>query len=123
MKAESLRIGNQIRNIRGDVDDVCVQTMIFLTNYPGEHVRLSPVILDDQMLLKMGFQKQPLYESQYFLKIGKTDLFYVRPCFMGGYYWGFNQSFELNEPVVITHLHELQNIVFALSGIELRLNK
>ncbi len=87
---------------------------------------LKPIPLNEDWLVRFGFEiGNYVYKDGFSLIILDTN-FYLRPCYLGGYYWGFNMNgdktdCELNDARPIKHVHNLQNLIFALTGTELTL--
>lgn len=89
---------------------------------------LEDIPLTAEWLLKFGFAYgNKCYSNAYSMCVLKTD-FYLRPCYCGGFYWGFNMTddkldceFYAGRPLM--YVHELQNLYFAITGEELLLNE
>ena len=84
---------------------------------------ISPILLTNE-LLRLKFQtKHYMMGDNYYLSIYK-DTFYLRPSYLGGYYYGINleNGYEFNDAPTINYLHELQNLYFAISKTELEFN-
>jgi hypothetical protein len=129
MKASELRIGNYYFVI-GTIDGFGSVTVQYATSYDirvlEEHPDWgNPIPLTEEWLLKFGFKEGNLtYSEAYSLSVRDTD-FYLRPCYRGGYYWGFNlenkPDCEIVDCLNIEYVHQLQNLYFALTGNELTL--
>ncbi len=127
MEAKELRIGNKVLNVKGEVDsikeiweknnDYAVvleneHNAYYLTHKGGELIK--PIPLTEKWLLKFGFESYDVeykYASRW-LNIEKSENGYVK---LADDY--FIDSFEFK------HVHQLQNLYFALSNEELILNQ
>lgn len=118
MEASELRIGNLIfENSRVEtVDDICngyINPYLYDGIEPNYAVQ-EPIPLTEEWLLKFGFVKQ----RNHFLRLNLNGVFeegdYLETfdCenFTFGYYGG----------LVVKHVHQLQNLYFALTGEELK---
>jgi hypothetical protein len=122
MKANELRIGNYVNNMGvmikfDEADWDCIVSKAFSQN-PME--RYEPIPLTEDILLKCGFEKK----NERFETVVVYTRFYLRPCYSDGFYWGFDMNkeqcdCELNDNKEVIHLHQLQNLYFALTGEEL----
>ena len=119
MKASEFRIGNFCLDEFGLLVEVDID---FFVNYVQD--KFKPIPLTEEWLLRFGFEKgNKIYPTGYSIELLKTD-FYLRPSYLGGYYWGFNKDednidCELNDVQPIQHVHQLQNLYFALTNTEL----
>ena len=128
MKANELRIGNLITRKNKVLKVWRIQPdKILVSGYSCDKYfkceEIEPILLTEEWLLKFGFEKKyGIYNPSYNLEIQKTD-FYLRNCFLGGFYWGFNISkcndCELCDVMPLQYVHSLQNLYFALTGVEL----
>ena len=123
MKANELRIGNWIHNPVQGVDfKDCVIALSEINFEDGNKIkddkyRFQPIPLTPEWLERFGFDGYE--ESGYFEKRG--FFFYVGTCKDGSYYLEHPDSGHLvGQP--IKHVHQLQNLYFALTGEELTLN-
>ena len=126
MKATELRIGNYVYHTdAGEIQvnktdiaeyEICYETLI------------EPIPLAEEWLQKFGFIeniKDVPYQPSYSINIRLT-IFYLRPSYKGGYYWGFmndGKDCELNDVLNIKYVHELQNLYFVLTNQELEIKK
>lgn len=117
MKANELRIGNYITF---DTVDKPSYFEINLFNYLD---RLKPIPLTEEWLLKAGFK----YKKYHPTTIGSAYVFgsglYVSQMINNGFSFVFQTDkksfyFEFSDRY-IKYVHELQNIYFALTGVEL----
>lgn len=135
MKANELRIGNIVfYNSENDknepvryyctIDGADLRIMQDDENYLKSH---EPIPLTAELLEKCGFEEDR-YESDVFEHKGIC----LTLVFERGYkekepHWHYGYDFEKGngtEPLwkAIDHLHQLQNLVFALTGEELEIN-
>ena len=70
-------------------------------------------------MVKFGFYKGESKEHGYLWLKCKMGEMYVRPSYLGGFYWGFDYNNELDNQNNIKHVHQLQNLYFALTNEEL----
>ena len=117
MKANELRIGNYITF---DSVDKPSYFEINLFNYLD---RLKPIQLTEEWLLRAGFK----YKKYHPTTIGSANVFgsglYVSQMINNGFSLVFQTDkksfyFEFSDRY-IKYVHELQNIYFALTGVEL----
>jgi len=129
MNANTLRIGNYVNkqlksgNGRTIVDEIGCQDIVRIFEDTGFFI-YEPILIDENWLLDFGFTKGNIcYDEAYSKDVLQTD-FYLRPSCYGGFYWGFNISdkkmdCELDDVQPIKYVHELQNLIFAITGEEL----
>jgi hypothetical protein len=104
--ANELRIGNWVKTISTQkIFRVSIKT---LSSLRSGICYIEPIPITEEWLLRFGFEKTSLH---YFKKdsviLSFEDYFYE--CFLG------------NKLVIINHIHQLQNLYFALTGKELEL--
>ena len=143
MNANELRIGNKFECMgmiqtvfelcdntnRGEIKQVGYEYIIRCEENENQYkpIEINPIPLTEEWLLRFGFTKGNVcYKRGYSMDILKTD-FYLRPSYSGGFYWGFNISdekmdCELNDVRAIEYIHQLQNLIFAITGEELKIN-
>ena len=131
IKANELRIGNLVgKNNYGISDNPVSVSHIEVENigiggvnseYSYGHFspkyvleELSPIPLAEEWLLKFGFAKGYKYTS---LETAEFDLDY--DCLKNELYISFGDSPFHTELPHIKHVHQLQNLYFALTGEEL----
>jgi len=128
MKANELRIGNYVNIMNDTVDDEYVKVIVTIRrNFAEiecnedqdsfEYHEIQPIPITEEWLVKFGFNKcnyKTVYHapnSTIFLLNGRAVKHYKR------------QDVEyfrmVREDVNIKYIHELQNLVFALTGVEL----
>ncbi len=114
MKAESLRIGNYT-----DIDGLVYKiehsdiSLIFI----NEDHNYKPIPLTEEWLLKFGFDKEEMTDGYSFIhNTPKTVIDFM--------YCKINKGFQFNnDDIYIKHVHQLQNLYFALTGKELTLKQ
>ena len=118
MKASELRIGNYV-NDRFDAEvTVCDITNGGINlNYGYSTIsidELKPIPLTEEWLLSFGFEKNG--NNQFILMEGSVDILFNKDL-NGWTCDGINFSINMTE-----HVHQLQNLYFALTGEELEFN-
>lgn len=81
--------------------------LMVLSGYSNPWCKIEPIHLTEELLLRLGFEHDEDYDELWTLKsfwIDKTD---------GGFIYDNHN--------LIQHVHQLQNIYFALTGEELKL--
>lgn len=107
MKASELRIGNYIQNSHGTISNVGIVML-------GGQYDYHPIPLTEEWLLKFGFEKDEDEEGTWYNQIA---LYEGNKCF------NYNASFfEHDNFVSIEYVHQLQNLYYALTGLELTKN-
>jgi hypothetical protein len=132
MKANELRIGNKLTNFIGGVFDCNAMTIRSFESNCFPYGKPIPIPLTEEWLLKFGFEKEYFYGddakfiwwqlNDFGLEIfntnkeqGRTSIeskdvgFFYEPMFM--------------DYIEIKHVHQLQNLYFALTGEELTLKE
>ena len=117
MKANELRIGNILNynTAEGDVLPAVIdwQDLKWLSEDPeGFNLAHSPIPLNEEWLKRMGFDT---LDERYFALDYEDLSFRYYYNYLGGV-WKFRLNFIL---VKIQHVHQLQNLYFALTGEEL----
>jgi hypothetical protein len=120
---KQLRLGNWLQDsihFKGFFQVECILTEMIDT---GEFIltpdEVNPIELDEDWLHRFGFQKGDNIEHSdafYVIKVVGSD-FGINP--ENGVVWITRGKNCFNNPALIKHVHELQNIYFALSGNEL----
>lgn len=118
MKANELRIGNLFRykdeprvktERRGNVYQIIPDDIVFISEHDPDYI--EPIPITEEWLLKLGFDKF-------------SDRVFILDSF--GYEFGHTcRALLKNEDCVvlfplIKHVHQLQNLYFALTGEELK---
>mgnify|MGYP000976602942 CR=1 FL=1 len=110
MKASELRIGNLVLDAFGDICDI---DFIRICNV--EKMKLQPIPITEEWLLKFGFRKDGMYYENAHLQLSKIISKNGYDC----YCTDLDFSVFMTE---LEHIHQLQNLYFALTGEELTLN-
>lgn len=120
MKANELRIGNWVWNepqqIPVQVDIKILQEQLNADKGFGES--WQPIPITEEMLLKFGFVFGMKFQD--FVR-GKYCYVEILGCNFYGYF-SENGVFYFNSKTEIKHIHQLQNLYFALTGEELGIN-
>lgn len=107
MTASELRIGNKFYLPNGDVGTISyheIRLMVVALDKPN----YKPIPLTEEWLLKLGFVKHGKYGYFY------IDFFVVDLDMNGQFY-----MCDIDIHIVLKHVHQLQNLYFALTGEEL----
>ncbi len=118
IKAGELRVGNWVKTMDGINQIDGIGEYVLIDKYAESFDSLSGVELSEQVLLKCGFEKT---KSGYYNNGKGNNLFvdfenkYLR---MGVGTSGLDCMFYIVS-VNIKHLHQLQNLYFALTGKEI----
>ena len=124
MEANELRIGNYVYPFNEDIliigtDVIAKQIIKVCSDDFKDTSKLKPIPLTEEWLVKFGFYKGESKEHGYLWLKCKMGEMYVRPSYLGGFYWGFDYNNELDNQNNIKHVHQLQNLYFALTNEEL----
>jgi hypothetical protein len=104
MKAEELRIGNYY-NKNGEIEQITPNDIIEV--WESERIWCKPIPLTEEWLLKFGFKKVEGWDDMFYFEIGNFQVY------------EYNVSgFEFND-FDIKHVHQLQNLYYALTNEEL----
>jgi hypothetical protein len=110
MDAKELRIGNFVRttithtNIKITIDE-----LLEIINEPSEH-QLEPIPLTEEWLLKFGFLLDLHHHRRLTYSLNRITTY-----MQDGIFW-----IDLtHDTLEIKHVHQLQNLYFALTGEEL----
>ncbi len=135
MEATELRVGNIVQELQFDEGVVQFSHQVVVRGHDIELLEVNGYLddarhftgipLTEELLLRLGFKEGNAVHSEGFsIDVQETD-FYLRHCFHGGYYWGFNlkdkMDCELYDVLPLKYVHELQNLYYALTGKELSL--
>jgi len=117
MNANELRIGNWIQHKKGDILQMNIyhlSDIIGGTEISEQRHQYNPIPLTQEWLLKFGFEKDEDEEGTWYNQIA---LYEGNECF------NYNASFfEHDNFVSIEYVHQLQNLYYALTGLELTKN-
>jgi len=116
MKANELRIGNLLGSYnKGEEDRVLTinaQNILVEAKANNQgYTRYRPIPLTEEWLLRFGFEKNN--NNQFILIKGSVDILFNKDL-NGWTCDGINFSINMTE-----HVHQLQNLYFALTGEEL----
>ena len=115
MKAEELRIGNLVKQGQvGALDNLQAWTFTDGVVLPVDYKELTPIPLTEEWLVRFGFEKSAFNENVY---SNKSIILDKRKL---GWLLCDNSIDNLKH---IEHVHQLQNLYFALTGEELTLNE
>jgi hypothetical protein len=130
MKANELRIGNWVmsanyKKIKREIKDYSVEVIRagdihHLETFPSSK-SIKPIPLTEEWLLKFGFEKK--YDTFEFNGLN------VDGCVVHFSFDKWASEYEIENcdytevPSDIQHVHQLQNLYFALTGEELTINK
>lgn len=109
MEAKELRIGNYVKYETGTIYAV---DMIY-ENYSLIDV-WKPIVLTEEWLIKLGFNKR---HNEFYLENFRFHI--NKPCNYDGFIFCEGYSVITDK---IHFVHQLQNLYFALTGLELSLN-
>ena len=109
MKAQELRVGNLVYD-DDDIIEVEAYQLYILTDY------FEPVPLTEEWLLKFGFENKKHGIKRGVLKSYKIHGNTFNLSNSGNIYYGFKS-------MQIQYVHQLQNLIFALTGEELTLSE
>jgi hypothetical protein len=113
MKANELRIGNLVLDY-GIITEINGFLITRLEEINRQHkivVNISPIPLTEEWMTKLGFSlKEDNQENEYFEK-GHVKLIFFRNS---------HKTFHVIFGTDIYHVHQLQNLYFALTGEELQ---
>jgi hypothetical protein len=127
VRAEDLRLGNIVYGVSDRLEKIIainnettVTTSLLKLDTPFEHYvgDLSPVFLDEEILLKCGFVKERNQNGRNRFELGFYVIYletqHTKPSF---HFKAMPDYFpELTE---IKYLHQLQNLYFSLTNSEL----
>ena len=119
MKAQELRIGNWVQ-FRHTETPVRVTLGDFVREYNDEHLEdYEPIPLTEEWLIKFGFEPnggihfRTIRQSAY-IAIGNDG-----SCGLYNSLSHFNRGSSYNQLIDVEHVHQLQNLYFALTDEEL----
>jgi len=108
MKASELRIGNIVYFNDNDVHTITGRDILDLDLYPLDD-SFTPIPLSEQWLVKFGFEEVERYGKGVWMVHDFILIFYPDECLLC----------DCDIDVKIKHVHQLQNLYFALTGEEL----
>jgi hypothetical protein len=129
LRSYEVRIGNWVNDNNQDVQ-ITSSDIVELDSGERDNFNLIPILLTGSWLLRFGFltKTNRFYTDAFTITILKTE-FYLRPASPVGFYWGYyienDQTYihdcEMNDAKPIRFVHELQNLIFAMTFTELEL--
>lgn len=148
MKANELRIGNWIHDPIHNEDDVQLSDTMFCAFLSDWKDELKPIPLTEEWLLKLGFELETWVRKNYFSdetsiingyvidsiwcfmpRQNNKMAFFGRRILQSGFkekeIWSFSEREGIHsrgdDNRIIIYVHTLQNLYFALTGIELKI--
>lgn len=117
MKANELRIGNWVRHPNSEWDE-----QLDIENFNVENIEYyTPIPLTEEWLIKFGF----VINKD--ISLDKNEIYYSKSITILYKYSKFNLYINIDEDsyysfsyTEIQHIHQLQNLYFALTGEELK---
>lgn len=119
MKAQELRIGNLV------IEKGKIKPMYSISNHNAkDYSTIKPIPLTEEWLLRFGFVKEVEYKKK--INFSRFHLFQINASNSyndneNEFKVNFYQSKQCVELCRIKHVHQLQNLYFALTGEELTL--
>lgn len=137
MEANELRIGNLVitKNMPVEIEEIRIETVrCCFGEFPINYI--EPILITEEWLLKFGFVKENKRETKHHSNFYSMCVYDYKYSFAYDDFrndWGFYHSYTdaLNDSdnnkfdfisCGIKYVHQLQNLVFALSGKELEIN-
>lgn len=129
MNPKELRIGNLVKNWDRQGDPGAVDQVIAADFSPVHWLELyEPIPLTEEWLLRLGFEKDTKNQKSYFHPVSAVHLSFknitaleygfrlmpgveMKDCF-----WGISKK-------SIQFVHQIQNLIFALTGTELEIKE
>ena len=122
MEAQDLRIGNWVQ-FRHTETPVLITLGDFVREYKEEHLEdYEPIPLTEEWFDRFGFDEDGFKQYEFInwgIKVKKDPNAISEPNWI--VFHGFMDQFS--EIVSLKHVHQLQNLYFALTGEELELTK
>jgi len=119
MKAQELRIGNFIQDSKGKVQKIYPSLLISIIE--GTINFGKPILLTCEWLEKFGFKKihsmYPVFDGSYSFEI--EDVINLSQRKDGFQFFIEDEIYGCSVNVKLQHVHQLQNLYFALTGEEL----
>ena len=118
MTANELRIGNYVYDTLGKVNKIDLEAITYIVKEP--HNQVKPIPLTEEWLLKFGFE---FYKKQVSLNVGGELFNYAvknEIIIWTDLKTGWTLDGRINRKTHwLNSVHQLQNLYFALTGIEL----
>lgn len=140
IQAQELRIGNYVTHRHFPYDNFTIRSiskdrihMINIVDKDGYGVDynlsdLHPIPLSPDILIKAGFKRQIDNKNLFFLNefrynLNERSVTLLRSCDKAGESQHHSCGFPfITDNVKCPFLHQLQNLIFALTGLELTIN-
>lgn len=128
MKAEDLRIGNKLQKDNGEIftvlrldntNDVLVEEQRGLLTLD---YNLFGIVLTEEWLLKFGFKAESNYSNYILNGIEITSSLRIIATNERKRFW-LDGEIPDAWKISLDHIHQLQNLYFALTGTELQITK
>jgi len=129
MEKSELRIGNfvnaYINASTGKVYSLIKVTCLHMNTLEGEqnvtypYNLIEPIHITEEWLFKFGFKRNDntkVSDSFYWIMVGGSQL-HINPD--NGVVWIHRDENIFNNPCLVKHVHQLQNLYYALTGVEL----
>lgn len=115
IKYNEVRIGNLVDN-QGKPHTICAGNFLMVDLGTKELLGIQPIPLTVEWMAKLGFDWNP-QDKRYYVQIGNT--LYLEydtdfDCFIAPESWAGSCPWN-----TVKHVHQLQNLYFALTGDEL----
>lgn len=120
MKASELRIGNWLQRLDGSLFQVNEHDFKILAHDLPDNLHPKPIPLTEEWLLKFGFEMDGNSSR---LKINNRGWIWFHHRKNGVYCELGTIGHYQFSPVDCQHVHQLQNLYFALTGEELTVNE
>ena len=125
MKANELRLGNYVKITGSTVRLDSAMKLAFILEEDGEYTRTAPVPLNQDWLLKLGFERQELFllyykkhnQVEFNIFSWETPVGQSNGVPAGEFYMMINGIIH-----IINSVHQLQNLYFALTREELTIS-
>lgn len=120
MTANELRIGNIINDMGSRAYIVDAYEIVILSRTAGgkKNISFNPILLTPEWLLKFGFGK---YDGGLLIRLREMDRALDWDAQTGLYLVCLEDENNTIELEHIKHVHQLQNLYFALTGEELKI--
>ena len=134
MDEKELRTGNAVYVVNTKVPNEkvpgritgCPKREVEYPNKIGKKsVVFEPVTITEDILLNNKFMKIPNYPNRYYLPGGTTGTYFIKKDIENNnYYVGMEDSGEDRRvSIPFIHLHQLQNAIYYIRGIEIEFVK
>lgn len=134
MDANDLKNGNNIylvdvkdssHRIIGTIEDVKYSIGHSGIKCPVNELRMEPIEITDEILIKNGFKKVHNSPNRYYFPKGTATYFLVCNFMVGENFIGMDvgsvKDIRISQP--LSFVHELQNAAYYIRGMELKFEK